>query len=58
MKRTFDIEYPMNNGIALTTIKAFNAAEAKRILKKMTGCLIKDMTIVSTGGCDFKAAND
>lgn len=58
MNRVFEIEYVDGDGISTIKIRAIDAREAKRIAKRMTGALIKDMNVISTMGTGFKAAND
>jgi hypothetical protein len=56
--KVYEIEYFDGCGISSIKIRAIDAREAKRIAKRMTGALIKDMTIGCVMGCGFKAAND
>ena len=58
MNRVFEIDYVDGNGISTIKIRAIDAKEAKRIAKRMTGALIKNMEINCIMGCGFKAAND
>ena len=52
--KVFEIAY--NGGII--KIRAYDKAQAKRIAKKMTGALIKDMSIICESGYNYRAAND
>jgi hypothetical protein len=56
--KVYEIEYVDGDGISTIKIRAINAKEAKRIAKRMTGALIKDMEIIWVTGCGNKAAND
>ena len=58
LKKVYEIEYVDGDGIVSIKIRAIDVKEAKRIAKKITGALIKDMIIVSAMGCGFKAVND
>ena len=58
MNSVYEIEYVDGDGIVSIKIRAIDSKEAKRIAKKITGVLIKDMTIVCAMGCGFKAVND
>lgn len=63
MKKVYEVEYMVNKdtiyeGTATTKIRAINAAEAKRITKQRTGCLIKNMRISTIYGTAYRAAND
>ena len=67
--RVYEIEYT-NPKIIINTpygreelqataqIRATNPAEARRICKRMTGALIKDMRLKAARGYDYRADND
>ena len=50
MTKVYEVDYKINKGteyedIATMKVIAKSPAEAKRTVKKLTGCLIKDMRI-------------
>lgn len=67
--RVYEIEYT-NTKIIINTpygceelqataqIRATSPAEARRICKRMTGALIKDMRLKAARGYDYRADND
>ena len=67
--RVYEIEY-INPNIIINTpygreelqataqIRATSPAEARRICKRMTGALIKDMRLKAARGYDYRADND
>ena len=58
LNKVYEINCADSDGICTIKIRAIDVREAKRIAKRMTGALIKDMTISSVMGCGFKAMND
>lgn len=56
--KVYEIRYADECGVSEIKIRAIDAREAKRIAKRMTGALIKDMTIDCVMGYGFKAMND
>ena len=56
--KVYEIRYADKNAVSEIKIRAIDVKEAKRIAKRITGALIKDMTINCVMGCGFKAVND